>query len=163
MKRKKIITYITINGLIAALYVVLSLALGSLSFGTNGFLDIRISEILMLFAFISPFYFPGLTIGCLITNLIGSSLIFDFIIGTLQTVLACFILYYLRKWSQIAIILAAMSCGIIIGLELYFLGFSTIGLWILVSVFVSELITLEIGYFIYKLLMKNKYLQNLLN
>lgn len=162
MNRKKIITYITINGLIAALYVVLSLVLGSLSFGTNGFLDIRISEILMLFAFISPFYFPGLAIGCLITNLIGSSLIFDFIIGTLQTIIACFILYYLKKYSQLAIILAALSCGIIIGLELYFLGFSTIGLWIIISVFVSELITLEIGYVVYKLLMKNKYVQNIL-
>ena len=68
-KSSKVIRAITINALIAAIYVVLSLALGSFSFGTNGFIDFRISETLMMFAFISPMYFPGLIIGCFVTNI----------------------------------------------------------------------------------------------
>ena len=163
MESRKVIKYITLNALIAAVYVVLSVILGPLSFGTNGLFEVRLSEMLMALCFISPFYFPGLIIGCFVSN-IFSGMPIDMLIGTLQTVIACFIMYYLRKVKHVSIILASITCGVMIGLELYFLGFAgELGLLIMLTIFVSEVVILELGYLLFYLLDKIPAVSKLLN
>ena len=71
---------------IGALYAALTLALAPLSYGVVQF---RISEVLCIL----PFFFPesavGLTIGCVIANLLGSGMgPLDIIFGSLATFLA---------------------------------------------------------------------------
>lgn len=72
------------GALIAALYAVITLCTEAISFGPVQF---RISEALTLLPFLMPEAVWGLTLGCFISNLIGSSVL-DVIFGTLATFLA---------------------------------------------------------------------------
>ena len=101
MKRKNYqkVRFITLSAIIAALYVVLTLV--SAVFGlASGAIQIRISESLCVLTFLSPVAIPGLTIGCLISNLITGANVLDVVFGTLATFIGAIGGYYLRnnKW-----------------------------------------------------------------
>lgn len=70
------------TALIAAIYAILTLILAPISYGAFQF---RISEILVLLAFIDPIYIGGLTLGCLLANILGGLGILDIVFGTLAT------------------------------------------------------------------------------
>ncbi len=72
--------------LVAAIYVVSTLAIAPLSYGPVQF---RISEILNLLAFINPVYGIAVTLGCFIANLFTMN-IFDIVFGTLATAISVF-------------------------------------------------------------------------
>ena len=61
--------FLVSTALIAAIYVVMTLAIAPLSFGM---IQIRISEVLMLMAFIDKKYAPGLVLGCCIRHSLHS-------------------------------------------------------------------------------------------
>ena len=154
--KKNVIQTITLNALILALYYVFSLPLGQLNYGI---INIRISEIFIILAMFNKKFIFGLVGGCLLVN-IFSGLPYDWLIGTSQTFLACLILYYLKP-RIFSLILAAISCGLIIGIELHF--FLKEPLWLAMgSVFLSELIILAIGYFIWQMALKNETLQKII-
>lgn len=91
--------FITLSATIAALYVVLTLV--SAVFGlSSGTIQIRISEALCVLTFFTPAAVPGLTVGCLIANLITSANLLDIVFGTLATFLGALGGYFLRnhKW-----------------------------------------------------------------
>ena len=71
-------------GIIAALYVALTLALRPLAFGELGF-ECRISEAMTLLPVLFPEAIPGLTIGCLISNLFSPVGALDIVFGTLAS------------------------------------------------------------------------------
>lgn len=101
MKRKNYqkVRFITLSAIIAALYVVLTLV--SAVFGlASGAIQIRISESLCVLTFLTPAAIPGLTIGCLISNLITGANVLDVVFGTLATFIGAIGGYYLRnnKW-----------------------------------------------------------------
>ena len=101
MKRKSQIRvrYITLSAIIAALYVVLTLI--SAMFGlSSGAIQLRISEALCALVYFTPAAIPGLSIGCLISNLITNANVLDVVFGTLATFLGALGGYYLRrnKW-----------------------------------------------------------------
>ncbi len=156
MQRNKIIQSITLNALILALYYVFSLPLGQLNYGI---INIRISEIFVVLAMFNKKFIPGIVGGCLLVN-IFSGLPFDWLIGTAQTLLACLLLYWVKN-RYFSLFLAAVSCGVIIGLELHF--FINKPLWLAMgSVFVSECIILICGYILWKIALKNQTLQRYL-
>lgn len=62
--------WLTRNGLIAAIYTVLSLVLAPVSFGAA---QCRISEALTLLPLLNPSTVWGITLGCALTNLVGAS------------------------------------------------------------------------------------------
>ena len=147
--RKNIINTMCLNAIFAGLYFVLVFALGDLSFGfSNGLLSFRVAEILIALCIFDKRFIPGAIIGCICANLIGGQVI-DFIIGPIQSALTVSLLYYVKQ-KQLAIFLGSLACGVIIGLELYFLGFSAIGLWIILTTFIGEFIMIEFGYFLFK-------------
>ena len=78
--------YLTRGALIAALYVALTYfaALFGLS---SGAIQFRISEALTILPVFLPEAIPGLTIGCLIANLIAGGVFWDLVFGTLATLL----------------------------------------------------------------------------
>ena len=82
---------ITQAALIAAIYLVLTLAFIPISFGLIQF---RIAEALMLLAAITPAAIPGLFVGCILANLIGGLGIVDIIFGSLATLIAALVTYY---------------------------------------------------------------------
>ena len=83
--RKRII-YVCQSGLIAALYTVLTVFVGAFGLA-NGAVQFRISEALCVLPFFTPAAIPGLTIGCLLSNLFTGCLWQDILFGTLATLI----------------------------------------------------------------------------
>lgn len=113
------------TGLIAAIYVVITMAIAPLGYGPIQF---RISEIMVLLAFIDPFYTIGLTLGCLIANIFGGLGILDIVFGSLATFISCKGIELARKYinkDNLALIVASLSPvvvnGIVIGLMLAYI------------------------------------------
>ena len=91
------VRYLAQAGLIAAVYVVLTLVFAPISFSA---IQVRISEVLTILPIFLPSAIPGLFLGCLISNLLGSGLILaDIIGGSLVTLVAACLTYLLRKKS----------------------------------------------------------------
>lgn len=93
-------SYLARCSLIAAAYAVLTLAFPALSYGP---VQVRISEALCILPFFMPEAVWGLTVGCLVANLVGVSigvtLPWDVLIGTLATFIAVVITRKIRiKW-----------------------------------------------------------------
>ena len=80
-------------GMIAAVYVVLCLALQPFSYGA---VQVRLAEALCLLPVFGAEYIVGVTLGCLLANALGSTVI-DVVFGTLATLLACLVTWRLRS------------------------------------------------------------------
>lgn len=61
---------IAVSAMIAAVYTAVSLALSLASFGV---VQIRVAECLTLLPVLSPLGIYGVTVGCLLTNLVGAA------------------------------------------------------------------------------------------
>ena len=85
---------LTRTALIAAIYAVVTLAIAPLAYGNIQF---RISEVLVLLAVFDPLYIGGLTLGCLIANLLGPNGPMDVIFGTLATFISVYTIYLTGK------------------------------------------------------------------
>lgn len=106
------------NGLLAAIYAALTMFLSPLSYGP---VQVRISECLTLLAFYDKRWVPGLTVGCLLSNIGSPFGITDMIIGTLATFLGVFPMHWCPNvW--LASLLPVVSNGLFIGGELYYLA-----------------------------------------
>ena len=144
---------------IAALYVVLTLALPAIAYGPIQF---RLSEVMTLLAFIDPFYILPLTLGCAIANIGSPFGIIDVIIGSLASFLA---LYSMSKTKNIyvASLFPTLFC-ILIGLEILFLSKEPINLFLITGqIMISEFIVVSIiGVSLFKFIEKNDYMMNML-
>lgn len=147
--RKDLIKSMCLNAIFAALYVVFVLAFGDFSFGfTNGIISLRIAEAMIPLCCFNKKFIPGAIIGCLCSNIIGGNPL-DIIVGTFQTILSVMVLHFLKP-KQLSLLFASLICGVIIGLELYCIGASSIGLWVIFTTFIGEYIILELGYLVVK-------------
>lgn len=82
--------------MIAALYVVLTIFINALNLA-SGAIQVRISEALTILPAFTPAAIPGLTIGCLISNLLTGCAPLDILFGTFATLLGALGSYALRK------------------------------------------------------------------
>ena len=78
---------------IAAVYVVVCLVLAPFSYGA---VQVRVAEALCLLPVFGAEYIVGVTLGCFLANLIGSTVI-DVVFGTLAPLMACLVTYKLRN------------------------------------------------------------------
>ena len=78
---------------VAAIYVALCLGLAPFSYGA---VQVRVAEALCLLPIFGPEYILGVTLGCALANLLGSTMI-DVVFGTLATFLACLCTYAVRR------------------------------------------------------------------
>lgn len=85
-------------GLIASIYTAVTIILAPISFGA---FQVRIAESLTLLAIYSPTCIWGLSVGCLLSNIIGAfmgaNLVVDIFVGTLATLIAGILSYLLRN------------------------------------------------------------------
>ncbi len=90
------VRHLTEAAVIASAYLVLSLPLAQLSFGP---LQVRPAEALMVLAALTPAALPGLTLGCLLTNLLLPQSLgpVDVVLGSLATLLAAWLIWRLKK------------------------------------------------------------------
>ena len=113
---KKInVRYITQSAIIAALYVALTLLFQPISFGP---VQVRIAEILCVLPFFTPAAVPGLFVGCLIGNVLGSNLgPIDVGLGSLATLAAAFLASRIKKWWLLplpAVVINAFVVGFVL-------------------------------------------------
>ncbi|MBU3806182.1 MAG: QueT transporter family protein [Candidatus Fournierella pullistercoris] len=80
--------------MVAALYTVLCLALIPFSYGA---IQVRLAEILCLLPVFGAEYIVAVTLGCFLSNLLGSTMV-DVLFGTVATLLACLVTYQLRNF-----------------------------------------------------------------
>lgn len=95
MKLKKLLKFLPRAGLIAAIYIALTLALAPLSFGSVQF---RVSEALTLLPLLFPEAVPGLFVGCIIANLLSPNIVvLDVVFGSLATLIAAVLVAKLKS------------------------------------------------------------------
>ena len=105
------------SGVIAALYVVLTLIFQPISFGAIQF---RVSEALTLLPILTLDAVPGLFVGCLLANILGGGVWFDVVLGSVATLLAALCTYRTRKDPWLAAIFPTVFNGLIVGPVVYF-------------------------------------------
>ena len=109
----------TLASTIAALYVVMTLI--SAAFGlSSGAVQIRISEALCALTFFTPAAVPGLTVGCLIANLITGANVLDVVFGTLATLLGALGGRLLRKHQYLVTLPTLAANSIIVPLVIVY-------------------------------------------
>lgn len=94
--RNKKVTMITQGAIIAALYVVLTMIANAMGLA-NYAIQVRFSEALCILPFFSFAAVPGLTIGCLIANLLTGAMVWDVLFGSMATLIGAIGTYLLRK------------------------------------------------------------------
>lgn len=95
-KISKKTAYITQAALIAAIYTVLTMIAAGFDLA-SGAIQVRFSEALTIMPFFTPAAIPGLTLGCLLSNILTGCALPDIIFGTLATLLGALGSYALRK------------------------------------------------------------------
>ncbi len=126
MNRKTL--FIAQTAIIAAMYAVLTYAQNFLLPGTTSMaVQFRLSEALNILALFTPAAIPGLTVGCVISNLynIGSGLPLDMIFGSLATLGSAVCIYLMRgikigSYPLLSMLMPALWNGIIVGWEIEF-------------------------------------------
>lgn len=150
MNRKERIKSISMNAMIAAVYVALTFMIQPLAYRE---LQFRLSEIIVLLAFYNKKLIPGLIAGCMIANIPSPLGIIDVVIGTFSTVCVC---YAMNKSNNIyiAALLGSIITGIVIGMEL-FIVYSIPFVINALYIFIGEAVVLFIGTLVFKRLEKN--------
>ena len=121
MSRKSKTQFIITGALIAAAYAGLTYL--SNIFGlAYGPIQLRVSEVLTILPVFTPAAIPGLTVGCFISN-IGSFNALDLIFGTVATLIAAILTYYLRNIKfknlpMLAFLPPVLVNAIVIGFEI---------------------------------------------
>ena len=91
---------ISLYSIVAAIYVALTLALASFSFGP---IQIRVAEVLILFVLFRKDMILPLTFACLITNFVGVLMgtdiigMMDVLFGTFASFLSLYFTYFFRN------------------------------------------------------------------
>ena len=157
---------------IAAVYVVLCLVLAPFSYGA---IQVRVAEALCLLPVFGAEYIIGVTLGCFLANLFGSTII-DVIFGTLATLLACLVTYRLRNLRIKGLAIPAslppvLFNAVIVGIEItvFFTDYSAMSapLWLLcltngITVGIGELVSCTVlGVALVKLIESNTALKQI--
>ena len=129
-RRRNAILYVCYGAIIAALYVVLTW-LSAIFKLDSGVIQFRLSEALCILAVFTPAAIPGMTIGCLLSNLIFTGNAYDMIFGTLATFIGVLGAYLLRKLPYVAPIPYVASNVIIVPFVLQYAYGVPDALWFL--------------------------------
>ena len=144
------------GALIAALYVALTMMFAPISFGPVQF---RISEALCILPFFTPAAIPGLFLGCLISNLLGTAVIMDVICGSLATLIGAVGSYWLRQHKYLVCLPPILANTLIIPWVLrYAYGSTDLVPFMMLTVGIGEVLAIGVlGNGLLALLERYKY------
>lgn len=129
---------------IAALYVTLTYFSAIMGIA-SGAVQVRLSEALCVLPFFTSAAVPGLTLGCLLANLLFGVSVYDIIFGTLATLIGAVGARACRKYKWLVPLPTIASNTIIIPLMLYFSGLTEDGLpFMMLTVGLGEVISVGI-------------------
>ena len=153
MKQNKTIKTLTLNGVIAAVYAVLTF-INPLSFGVIQF---RVSTLLLPLAVFVPQIRAGLVLGTAIGNLNSSLGIIDIVVGSIVSAIAVYLVPKV-KIKAVMPVLYAIDSGVLVALELWYC-FKTPVWYNILTVGISGIILYAIGIVIMKQVSKplNRY------
>ena len=117
---KKGVYYIAQGALIAALYVVLTYVSAALGLSGQNLIQFRLSEVLTVLPYFTSAAIPGLSIGCLISNLVTGCAPWDVVFGTLATVIGAFGTWFLRKHRFAAPVPPILANTLIVPFVVYY-------------------------------------------
>ena len=118
--KNKSVQFLTQAAMIAAIYVVLTMLANALGLASYA-IQIRFSEALTILPYFTFAAVPGVTIGCLIANILAGGALLDIIFGTFASLLGALGTYYLRKKSKwLAPVPPIVANAIIVPPVLYF-------------------------------------------
>ena len=103
MKKHNKSAFLTQSGVIAALYVVLTLVAKVMGLD-SGQIQLRLSEALCILPVFLPAAVPGLTVGCLLANILCGNIFWDVLFGTLATLIGAVGTRLLRKRPLLALL-----------------------------------------------------------
>ncbi len=148
---------IALGGLTAALYIVLTLLANAFGLA-SGMIQVRVSEALCILPCFFPEAIPGLFIGCLISNIITGSAIWDIIFGSLATLIGAIGTYLWRKNRWLAPLPPILANTLIIPFVLAYAYGVEEGIWLLaITVGIGEFLSVFVlGELLYSGLAKRK-------
>lgn len=156
--RNKNLRNLVYGGLIAALYVVLTLAFRPISFSAIQF---RISELLVILPVFTPAAIPGIFVGCLLANWISGAALLDVIFGSLASLIGAYGTYLLRKKGYLSALPPIIANAAIIPFVLrYAYGSTDMLLFMMFTVGVGEILAVGILGNILRLILE-KYKNNI--
>ena len=88
---------LTLAAVVAAIYFVLCY-FGDIFSLTFGPVQVRLGEALTVLPFLFPAAAPGVTLGCLLTNILSPYGPIDMVVGTLATAVAAFLTMKMPRW-----------------------------------------------------------------
>ncbi len=106
------IRFLARAAVIAALYAAITMLLAPISFGPVQF---RVSEALTLLPILTPAAVPGLFVGCLVANLLGSATILDVVFGSLATLAAAILTCRIRERPLLAALPPVLVNAFVVG------------------------------------------------
>ena len=115
--RNRNVTMITQGAIIAALYVVLTMLANAMGLA-NYVIQVRFSEALCIIPFFTVAAIPGLTIGCLISNLLTGAMFWDVLFGSLATLIGAIGTYLLRKHKFLMMLPPVIANAVIVPMVL---------------------------------------------
>ncbi len=130
MNHHQKVLYLVHAALIAAIYVVLTELAAGFDLA-SGAIQVRFSEVLTVLPFFTGAAIPGVTLGCLLANILTGSALPDVIFGTLATLIGAVFTYRLRRHRFLCTLPPVISNGIIIPLVLRFAYGIPSALWFL--------------------------------
>ena len=100
----KKIRFVTYSAIIAALYTALTFVAAAMGL-SSGAIQVRLSEALTVLPILTPAAVPGLTVGCLISNLLTGCIPVDVVFGTVATLIGAVGTRLLRKKHPVIAVL----------------------------------------------------------
>ncbi len=94
LKKKFGVRELVQGAIIAAIYALLTIFLAPIS---SGMVQCRVSEAMSILPYFTFSAVPGLFIGCLLANLLTGAVVYDVIFGSLATLVAAYITYWMRN------------------------------------------------------------------
>ena len=154
----KRISDLTMAGLIAALYVLLTF-LANLFGLASGAVQLRLSEALTIMPLVTWAAVPGLFVGCVLANFLTGCALWDVVFGSLATLAGALGTYYIgRKYPVMAPVFPIIANCLVVPLVLQYVYGSADSYWFLVgTVGLGEILSCGVlGGLLYKVLKKRK-------
>ena len=142
---------------VAALYVALT-ELSAMIGMSSGVIQFRLSESLCVLAIFTPAAVPGVTLGCLVANLLTQCAPLDIIFGTFASFIGMLGCRMLKKLPYIAPIPYALSNMVIVPLILAYVYYAEESLpFLFLTVSIGEILSVfAVGVPLYMILKKHK-------
>lgn len=149
--------HLTQGAAVAALYVLLTL-LAKLLGLDSGQIQLRLSEALCVLPVFLPAAVPGLTIGCLLANLLCGNIVWDVVFGTLATLIGAVGTRLLRDRPLPALLPPILSNTVIVPFVLaYAYGLPGSVPFFMLTVGIGEVLSCGVlGRLLYNTLSKHK-------